>query len=183
MLQQKCQYMGCRFNKLASVVFYALHHAACCAGTTSGSAQGEVRLMVRMQITEQANAATASILAARKPAEERMSPGSTSKQVLLCHRLTTFYTLSRIQIVPASICLSKAVHEDCTALLTGSCAEYKTCWMAPSLGIVRVEHGVFLSRSAVAYIMKRATRSHVGFEQQSAALLGCESWKGLIYQT
>lgn len=43
--------------------------------------------MVRMQITEQANAATASILAARKPAEERMSPGCTSKQVLMCHRL------------------------------------------------------------------------------------------------
>lgn len=94
--------------------------------------------------------------------------------------LTTFYTLSPIQIVPESICPSKAVLEDCTALLTGSCAEYKTCWMAPTLGIVRVEHGVYLSRGTEAYIMKRATCIHVGFSSNQhlywAACLGRDSY-------
>ncbi|EIE21728.1 hypothetical protein COCSUDRAFT_47922 [Coccomyxa subellipsoidea C-169] len=55
-------------------------HPSAASSTKSGSPQGEVRLMVRVQISDQANAATAAISAARKPAEERMSPGSASKQ-------------------------------------------------------------------------------------------------------
>ena len=182
MLQQKCQSIGCRLKRLGVVVFYALNCCVSCRhhiglSTGRGTAYGEDADHRTGKCSHSFHFGGKEACRGAHVPRMHIQTGAPVSQAAL---LSNVYTLTRIQIVPESICPSKAVLEDCTALLTGSCAEYKTCWIAPTLDIVS---GVFLSRGTVAYIMKRATRIHVGFEQQSAPLLGCVSWKGLIYQT